>query len=219
MSWPTAEDYNAAIQTPELCFSDPELNDAKPVCDSRGLPIPRSGGFASVYQLRGESRHAWAVKCFAKDAPGRMKRYAALHRQLPALKLPFLVNCQLLEQGIWVNEQWYPIVKMDWVEGRHLNEFTRDALDKPIVLERLFTIWTKIVAQLEQRKIVHGDFQHGNILVVPNSGTGRALVTLVDYDGMTFPGLDDAVSIDEFGHPAYQHPARLRDKKGNGPVC
>jgi len=48
--------------------------------------------------------------------------------------------------------------------------------------------------------IVHGDFQHGNILVVPDVVKTRAAVTLVDYDGMTVPGLDDRVPTDEIGH-------------------
>jgi len=88
MSWPARKTTTRRIQSPELCFADPELNDAKPACDRRGVPVPRSGGFAAVYQLRSSLRHAWAVKCFTKSAPGREDRYAAVHRYLPGLKLP-----------------------------------------------------------------------------------------------------------------------------------
>ncbi|MBK8035367.1 MAG: hypothetical protein IPK17_38860 [Chloroflexi bacterium] len=50
--------------------------------------------------------------------------------------------------------------------------------------------------------MVHGDFQHGNIVV----GAGEA-IKLLDYDGMLVPGAIELPS-GEIGHRHYQHPSR-----------
>jgi hypothetical protein len=52
--------------------------------------------------------------------------------------------------------------------------------------------------------------QHGNVLLVPGAKAGSLGVKLVDYDGMCVPALELLKSA-EVGHPAYQHPQRLRE--------
>jgi len=51
MPWPTPQDYNEAIQNPQLSFGDPELQGGKPELTPLGLPRPITGGFASVYRM------------------------------------------------------------------------------------------------------------------------------------------------------------------------
>ena len=58
--------------------------------------------------------------------------------------------------------------------------------------------------------MAHCDLQHGNVLLVPGSKAGTLGVKLIDYDGMCVPALALLKSI-EVGHPAYQHPQRLRE--------
>ncbi len=206
--WPSSEDYNTAVQTPALCFSDQDLASAEPVCNAMGLPAPRSGSFADVYQLRGSRGQAWAVKCFTRPIPGLAARYTAVHRHLAQLNLPFAVDFRFLDQGVRIGERWFPAVKMDWVDGHLLNAFTRDVLTAPARLDKLLRIWAKVVRRLEGGAIIHGDLQHGNVLVV-RTDEGRGAVTLVDYDGMGVPELR-GTSPGEAGHPAYQHPDRVR---------
>jgi hypothetical protein len=63
--------------------------------------------------------------------------------------------------------------------------------------------------------MAHADLQHGNVLLVP---TGNALaLRLIDYDGMYVPALAGQRS-GELGHPAYQHPQRLREGTYNAEV-
>ena len=52
MPWPTPQDYQEAIQSPSLCFSDPDLHSGIVEEDRLGLPRPISGGFAVVYKVR-----------------------------------------------------------------------------------------------------------------------------------------------------------------------
>jgi hypothetical protein len=55
MSWPLSQDYNEAIQDPQNSFSDAELRASEIVCNALGIPMPRSGNFADVYEVRGPS--------------------------------------------------------------------------------------------------------------------------------------------------------------------
>ncbi|HEY7155683.1 MAG TPA: PA14 domain-containing protein, partial [Gemmataceae bacterium] len=57
--------------------------------------------------------------------------------------------------------------------------------------------------------IAHCDLQHGNVMFVPGSTANSLAVKLIDYDGMCVPSLAGTKS-GEVGHPAYQHPERLR---------
>jgi hypothetical protein len=109
-----------------------------------------------------------------------------------------------------VRGDWYPVLKMQWVEGLMLNEFVREHLHKPQVLETLCHIWVKLARRLCEANVAHGDLQHGNVLLVPGSKAGALGVRLVDYDGMCVPALTLLKSI-EVGHPNFQHPQRLKE--------
>src|SRR5262249_370330 len=126
------------------------------------------------------------------------------------VNLPFMVDFAYLEQGILVKGQWYPILKMDWVEGFGLNQFIKEHADNPPVLELLSRIWLRLAQRLRDTNMAHADLQHGNVLLVPGSQARSLAVRLIDYDGMFVPALARTKS-GEVGHPAYQHPQRLRE--------
>src|SRR5262245_27459307 len=63
MSWPLSQDYNEAIQSPGRNFADPDLRGGEVAVNPLGLPLPCSGNFADVYQVRGADGQRWAVKC------------------------------------------------------------------------------------------------------------------------------------------------------------
>ena len=218
MSWPISQDYNEAIQNPRSSFSDPELRDGQPTTNAIGLPIPRSGNFADVYEfLCPATKGRWAVKCFTRKVAGLGQRYSEVSRHLSAAKLPFTVDFQYLEQGIRIRGQWYPILKMRWVEGLLLNEFVREALAKPALVQSLGLIWQRMARRLREADIAHADLQHGNVLLVPGQTASSLAVKLIDYDGMFVPALAGNKS-GEVGHPNYQHPQRLREGTYNGEV-
>ena len=99
---------------------------------------------------------------------------------------------------------------MQWVEGLPLNTFVRGNLENPAILQSVCQIWLKLAARLREANLAHGDLQHGNILLVQGAKAGTAGIKLVDYDGICVPSLE-LLKATEVGHPAYQHPQRLRE--------
>jgi serine/threonine protein kinase len=132
-------------------------------------------------------------------------------------QLSFTVDFHFLEEGIRVGGQWFPVLKMQWVEGLTLNEFVRQHADKPLMLDALLHLWAKMAARLRESGIAHGDLQHGNVLVVPDKTMQSLHLRLIDYDGMWVPALAKCPS-GEVGHPNYQHPQRAHDCTYNAEV-
>jgi WD40 repeat protein len=209
MAWPLSQDYNEAIQDAAASFGDAELKQGKAAVNSLGIPMPRSGNFADVYEFTCPQRK-WAVKCFTRQIPGLRERYKEVSAYLKQSPLPFMVEFTYLEHGIRVHGDWYPVLKMHWVEGFNLNQFVKDSLDRPQILDILCQLWPKLSAKLREAQIAHCDLQHGNVLLVPGSKAGSLAIKLVDYDGMCVPSLTMLKSI-EVGHPNYQHPQRARE--------
>src|SRR5262245_28752049 len=134
MSWPLSQDYNEAIQNPTTAFADADLKRGTVECNAMGLPLPRSGNFADVYRVTTPDGKSWAVKCFTRKVEGLQQRYARIHDHLKLAGLPFTVGFHFLTEGIRVRGQWYPVLKMEWVEGLPLNQLVRDNAGKPALL-------------------------------------------------------------------------------------
>src|SRR4051812_25969828 len=121
MNWPSSQDYNEAIQNPRVSFCDPELQQGQPVLTPLGLPRACSGNFADVYKVRcPDTNRTWAVKCFTRQVFNLRDRYRQISAHLERVRLPFTVDFNYLEEGIRVHGRWYPILKMQWVEGDDL---------------------------------------------------------------------------------------------------
>ena len=211
VGWPLSQDYNEAVQSPATNFADADLRCGQAAGNAHGIPMPYSGNFADVYQLRGPDGARWAVKCFTRETPGLRERYAEISRHLRSAKLPFTVDFTYLDQGIRVRGHWYPVLKMEWVEGLTFNQFVAQHLDKPATLEALLQIWARMARHLRASGAAHGDLQHGNVLLVPDAGGKSLSLKLVDYDGMFVPALAGNPP-GEVGHAAYQHPQRAREQ-------
>lgn len=192
-------DYQEAIQAPRLCFSDPELQRGTAATDMLGLPRPITGAFASVYQIVTGSKK-FAVRCFLHYHPDQERRYAAISAALQSLKLPFMVEFTWQNQGIRVRGKWFPILKMEWLNGQTLDQYIGQHLDST-ALRNLAMQFADIISAMKNVGIAHGDLQHGNILVVNNK------LRLIDYDGMYVPALQGMTSH-EIGHRNYQLPRR-----------
>ncbi len=211
MAWPHSQDYNEALQNPRTSFRDSHLQAGQVICNALGIPQPCSGNFADVYAIECTTdRTKWAVKCFTREIHGLRERYREISRHLRQARLPFTVDFQYLEEGIRVGGRWYPVLKMHWIEGLTLNAFVRDSLDRPARLEALGRVWLRMAQRLREAQIAHADLQHGNVLLVPENDGHSLAVKLIDYDGMWVPALARTPS-GEVGHPAYQHPQRLRE--------
>ena len=189
MPWPLSQDYNEAIQSPASNFADADLKRGQVVCNALGLPMPFSGNFADVYQVRCPDGARWAVKCFTREALGLRERYQEISKHLRQAKLPFTVDFSYLEQGIRIAGKWYPVLKMEWVEDLTLNQFVAKYADNPAMLQSLLQIWARMAKDLREAKIAHCDLQHGNVLLAPGLRANSSALKLIDYDGMWVPAL------------------------------
>lgn len=210
--WPTQIDYQDALQNPALCFADDDLRASVPDATPLGLPVPITGRFANVYRMtRPRDGQQWAARLFLHDSPERERRYRAFADHLRRLSSvtgsgfpSFLASFDYQAQGIRVRNSWYPLLKMEWVNGVPLNVFVEANLNDAAALLRLAGQWKGVIRALKTARIAHGDLQHDNILV--ESGTGR--LRLLDYDGVYVPALAGR-GAHEMGHPSYQHPRRM----------
>lgn len=202
-NWPLNIDFTAAIHNPSSSLDDGDLMLCQSKKDKRGLTKPSSSGnFAIVYELINGQRH-WAVRCFLKQpVSDRQKRYAAISKYLNSHTLSYFVEFKFIEKGIRVNGQWYPILKMDWVQGITLDCYINKNIGNTAFIQTLLQQVRQLQQDLRNVKIAHGDLQHGNILV-----TQSGQLKLVDYDGMYVPELQGNPP-GEFGHPNYQLPTR-----------
>ena len=178
MFWPSNYDYNLTVENPSICFSDKMLKDGTILNDKFGLPRVYSGGFACVYQSTEKSGKKWAVRCFLRHYDDSQERYAAISDYLQKVNLPCAADFTYQPRGIWLKGQWYPIVKMEWVEGQCLDEYISEiAQREPAKLINLAKTWGYLMNTLRSARIAHGDLHHANIIV--NDADD---LKLVDYD-------------------------------------
>ena len=202
MPWPGITDFSDAVQNPRLCFKDTELEPGKVSLNQRGMPLVYSGAFACVYPVS-VGNQTFAVRCFTREVSDQQSRYSELSSYLLNVLPPSFVHFEYIEQGISLRGDWYPIVRMEWVEGELLNRFVGSRLDQPDTLRRVAAQWRGgPTASLRGLRIAHNDLQHGNVLV-----QGDGSIRLVDYDGMFLPKFRGERSP-ELGHKNYQHPER-----------
>ena len=208
--FPSAGDYVEAIQSPRACFSLADLRRAEAVSDPLGLPAVHAGNFAYVFKLHLPGGKVIAARCFARFLSDRQRRYNLMARYLEEQCLPCLAPFAYEPRGIRVHDAWYPILRMEWVDGVPLNRHVEKVVDDQEALKRLSMQWRELVANLERHRIAHGDLQHGNVLVDTRSGR----LSLVDYDAMWVPSFSNGLDAAELGHRNYQHPARSHSDFG-----
>jgi serine/threonine protein kinase len=167
------------------------------------MPLVMAGNFAVVFKLR-LLNGTRAVKCFCRFLGDREARFIAIHKQLAVTKPSSLTGFEYLPRGILVAGKRYPILLMDWIDGPTLNVYIEEVLTKKNFREALGSLaeeWCRVVKELDDCHIAHGDLQHGNIIVTPDG------IRLVDLDGTFVPGLAGQKAA-ELGHNHYQHPKR-----------
>jgi len=200
MILPRGDEYSMAVQNPGLCFSDSDLKLSTVQTNNLGIPVPYSGGFTTTYKVR-SGNFSWAARCFTREIGHLQKRYQAIDEFIEKTGCDYLVEARYLKQGIQVNNDWSPIIKMHWIEGDLFNVYIGKILKRKEEIESLLKEFVSLVEKLKKDKIAHGDLQHGNIIVKNDK------LFLVDYDGMFLPKIAE-VGTEEIGHPNYQHPKR-----------
>ncbi len=205
ITWPTHTDYLESLQEPKHSFDSQELRDSTVATDLFGLPRVTSGNFASVYEITTQESKKWALRCFVRQVSGQQGRYAMLSQYLAGVKVPWLVAFDYIPKGVLVQSEWFPVVKMEWINGLPLNQYLEEHHADLAKLNSLAEQWRKLIVDLGQNNLAHGDLQHGNIMV-----TSKHELRLVDYDGMYCPAFGKGRSP-ELGHANFQHAARTEE--------
>ena len=209
MNYPLISEYIEAIRSAEDNFD--KLSNLRPVLDSNGNPIMSSGNFAVVFKMRDESTgRLFAVKCFIKEQEGRGERYAKITEELQFVSSPYILHVQYIDRELFVNttncdEEEFPVLVMDWVEGQPLDAYLKENLDDEYALQMLAYRFCNMGAWLMSQPFAHGDLKPDNILV-RDDGT----LVLVDYDGMYVPSMKGEKAY-EIGSPDFRHPKRKAD--------
>lgn len=189
--------YNEAVRWPQISFEDYELSHG--TCILEDTKVGRNG---RVYHFRCRKRHV-AVKCFSYDLPDREGRFKQIASALehPALR-PYVSRIEYLPQGIKVLGDWYPILKMDWFDGRSLGQMASQPVPvSEATASYLADQFAELIKAFKAAGVAHGDLELANLIFVNND------LKVVDYDNFFVPSLARMKSPDT-GTPGYQHPAR-----------
>ena len=209
MNYPLISEYIESIKSAEDNFE--ELSYLKPVLGDDGLPVMTSGNFAVVFKMKDErDGKFYAVKCFTKEQDGREEAYREIAKELKDVSSPYLVSIRYLEKELFVDteqtaETEFPVLMMDWVEGKTLDIYLRENLDDKYALEMLAYRFSQLAQWLIPQPFAHGDLKPDNILV-REDGT----LVLVDYDGMYVPAMKGQKAR-ELGSPDFRHPLRTEN--------
>lgn len=202
MAYPTLEQYNEALHSPQIVLQDPLLKRGVVRRNGMGMPLALCGGFALTYTIEVDGKK-FAVRCFHKASQELERRYQAISARLAQLRGDYFLPFEFNPTGIRIGGQSYPVVKMAWAKGRTLAEFLEAEHRNAAALGRLRQALGTLAQYLEQNQISHGDIQPENVMVSVDGGS----VQLIDYDGMYVEPLKGAKAT-ELGQINFQHPKR-----------
>ena len=206
MNYPLISEYIEAIKSAEDNFE--ELGYLRPVLGADGLPVMTGGNFAEVFKMKDvENGKLYAIKCFTKEQKGRTEAYRQISKELKDVSSPYLTNVRYIEKELFVDtdqtkETEFPVLLMDWVEGKTLDKYLRENLGDKYALEMLAYRFSQLAQWLLPQPFAHGDLKPDNI-IVREDGT----LVLVDYDGMFVPAMRGQQAR-ELGSPDFRHPLR-----------
>ena len=209
MNYPLISEYIEAIKFAEDNFE--QLKHFRPVLDESGEPVLSGGGFAVVFKMRDErDGKLYAVKCFTKEQEGRTESYKLIADELEFVSSNYLTPIRYLEKELFVSSSQtsdteFPVLLMDWVEGKTLDVYIKENINNQYALDILAYQFGKLSAWLLTQPFAHGDLKLDNILIKEDG-----LLVLVDYDGMYVPAMKGCKAR-EIGSPGFRHPSRNED--------
>jgi hypothetical protein len=119
---------------------------------------------------------------------------------VPAVLKQSLLDVEYLEAGMRVGATPVPVLLMTWQEGQDLLQWARAAVNSPGRIEAFQGRFRALVRGMQQVGFIHGDLQHGNLMV-----SDKDLPVLVDYDNLLLPG-SRSLGVTTFGLEGFQHP-------------
>jgi serine/threonine protein kinase len=209
MNYPLISEYIEAIKSAEDNFK--ELGYLRPVLGDDGLPVMSAGGFSIVFKMKDEqSGQFYALKCFTKEQEGRSESYKLIADELEYVSSNYLTPIKYYENELFVDssqtsETEFPVLLMNWVEGKTLEAYIKENISNQYALEMLAYQFNKMAAWLITQPFAHGDLKPDNIIMKEDGQ-----LVLVDYDGMYVPSMKGQKAR-EVGSPGFRHPSRTAD--------
>ena len=205
---PTTQEYKISLMIGQDSFRTLEGVEVIPNPNYPDEPWYSTGGLAIVFKLKLKDK-LYALKCFYTEANERQERLGLIAAYLKQNPSPYFVDFTYLEDELWVQTdndegQGYPVVLMEWVEGKTLDNYLEQICtqNNTPALKNLYFQFSNLAWWLQQQPIAHGDIKHDNLIVTPD---GK--LKLIDYDGVFVPALRGR-KANEMGSPCYQHPKR-----------
>ena len=217
MQYPLISEYIESVKDAENFAT---LTNLRPVLDDNGNPVMSSGNFAVVFKMTDGEKN-YAVKCFTREQEGRNDNYKLICEELNKIDSPYILKIKYLEKEIFVDtnqsdETEFPVLAMDWVEGKTLSAFLSDIAKEYdnnhetwneyktkfnlFELRCMPTNFLWMTKWLLTQPFAHGDLKPDNIVVQEN-GT----CVLIDYDGMFVPSMQ-GMPIACGGTQNFRHP-------------
>ncbi|MGN6402159.1 MAG: hypothetical protein ACTHMD_16995, partial [Flavisolibacter sp.] len=173
--------------------------------------VKGSKSFAMRSFLKGEPEtkvvkglKTFAIRCFLKPHTETFNRYQQIAKFLGTKELPWKVPFEFLDNEVLIDDQYYPVLKMDWEDGIPLNEFIDNNAGNATQLSKLQKKLVALSENLEENGIGHGNLEYSNILITDSQDLS---VKLVDYDSMFIPAFQGEKSL-QTGNRGFQPPAR-----------
>lgn len=209
-TFPISIDYIQAVVAHSRTFQVDELKTARfALNDARNRPLARPGQNAVVFRADIEG-DAEALRFFTYMDDHVRNRYLALADFLPEAGLDtWLTPPVWVDDAVEVKGELWPLVRMDWVEGRTLDDYVGTCVTNGDVaaIERLAEAWRDMIGRLQDARFAHGDLQHNNVLVDADGG-----LHLIDFDGSWVPGMHELPAPKENGHRNYQRDGKRWDR-------
>ena len=209
MNYPLISEYIESIKSAEDNFE--ELTNLRPVLGDDGQPVMTSGNFAVVFKMEDmKTGKFYALKCFTKEQEGRAEAYHQITDTLKDVHSSYLVSLRYLDKELFVDteqttETEFPVLLMDWVEGKTLDKYLRENIFDKYALEMLAYRFGQLAQWLIPQSFAHGDLKPDNIIVRED-----CTLVLVDYDGMYVPAMKGQKAR-ELGSPDFRHPLRTEN--------
>lgn len=204
VQWPQVTEYIEAVE--RGAFGPGPLQGMTVVEGGfLGGPLVLTGRSAAVFCVSDGSGQRHAMRVLMSEPSPNLSNICWVSRS-PGSPLP---ASHWLTEGVRVGDEWWPVLLMPWVEGTALDRWVDRFRKEPDQLRRVADALLRKVVIMADMGLVHGDLQHGNVLVDSN-----AEVHLVDLDGLVqldpsrSRPADGWIAPSESGHPNYQHPER-----------
>lgn len=222
--WPTRARYIQVMSNLEKYLADRSLRGATVKLDQRRIPISYSGSFSTVFPVRTRGNHRIALRVFHpleesderhdfddfKARYDKLKGYIAGQRKKGAY-FPEIIDFMFVRNGLQIDGQVVPIMKMPFLVSRGLDEFVERRLQQGRAnkIGDIAFDFRQSMKAFSRAKLAHGDLHPGNVQVEIETGRLR----FMDYDSMYAPPLA-GMENSEIGSVNFQHPKFFFDAAG-----